>query len=137
VSPEKSRRLIEISPDIFRGNCSKLPFPMFGFECGDGWFELLKDLIEEIKGILEKMGSFMAIDLDDGIPFKVDQVKEKYGTLRFYTNWTTDEIGAAIDRAEDRSGITCDECGKPGKLGKRGGWMATNCKECFDSYNLR
>lgn len=56
------------------------------------------------------------------------QVKEKYGTLRFYINGGTDKQYALIDFAEMMSGTTCEVCGKPGKQSK-GGWVVTRCKE--------
>lgn len=58
----------------------------------------------------------------------VVQVKEKFGTLRFYIQAGTDEHYNYISFAESMSGVTCEECGKPGKrLGR--GWIYTSCKE--------
>ena len=59
------------------------------------------------------------------------QVKEKYGTLRFYIHGGTDEQYALIDFAEGMSGTTCEVCGKPGKQ-SRGGWITTRCNEHRD-----
>ncbi len=59
--------------------------------------------------------------------FRVGQVKEKFGTLRFYCGGTP-----AIDRyvrlAERLSAITCDVCGKSGRLSSNNGWYRTLCK---------
>ena len=123
MSPENARKLIEIYPEMFRYGESCEPFPLFGFECGDGWFDLLKDLITEIKDICIKSES------DD---IKATQIKEKYGTLRFYTNWETDDIEKAIWKAEERSSETCESCGQEGELKTlRGYWCVTNCDDCF------
>lgn len=97
---------------------------MFGFECEDGWFEIIKDL--SIK--LEKL----AKELPEGTenPLRVTTVKEKYGTLSFYTNWCTDAMDEVIEEACDRSGVTCEICGNPGTLQKQDGWWMVRCKEC-------
>jgi hypothetical protein len=60
--------------------------------------------------------------------FAVVQVKEKYGTLRFYCPAT-----AAIDKyvclAERLSSITCENCGKRGTPDESG-WVRTLCDAC-------
>ena len=106
-----------------------------GFGIGDGWFQIIWYLSEKIEAILTR--------LDEGIEtthrtkeskvkpsdaFRVLQVKEKFGTLRYYTNGITDEIGAAVQFAEMSSRVTCEDCGKPGVL--RGNtWLFTACNE--------
>jgi len=55
------------------------------------------------------------------------QVKEKYGTLRFYTAGGDDFTDGLIRMAEAISGITCEECGAPGKL-KGDYWVYTACE---------
>ena len=56
----------------------------------------------------------------------ISQVKEKYGTLRFYVHNSTDRVASLIDFAELMSGCTCEVCGKPGKTGGNG-WIRTLC----------
>lgn len=56
------------------------------------------------------------------------QVKEKFGTLRFYTNYSDEYIDGAISMAEHMSSITCETCGKPGELQGKG-WLYTACEE--------
>jgi len=54
------------------------------------------------------------------------QVKEKFGTLRFYYNGG-DEVVDGIERmAESMSAVTCEDCGAPGKC-RTGGWIRTLC----------
>ena len=131
MSPENTRALIDIYPELFSELDPRSCMRLFGFECGNGWFELLKDLITEIKAICDRGNLVSCIGLDDepSQP-KVNQVKEKYGALRFYMNWTTDAIEEAIDKAEDRSSVTCERCGVPGELRKLGGyWYVTYCDD--------
>lgn len=60
--------------------------------------------------------------------FHVDQVKEKFGTLRFYCGGN-DQIYKYVRLAENLSGRACEICGKNGKCGQVGGWYTTRCKE--------
>jgi len=58
----------------------------------------------------------------------LDQVKEKFGTLRFYYTGGDEYISGLVSMAESMSGVTCEECGKPGTQ-TSGGWIKTVCKE--------
>jgi hypothetical protein len=58
------------------------------------------------------------------------QVKEKYGTLRFYMSASTDEINDLISDAEALSSQTCYVCGDNGKM--RGEtWYEVKCDKCY------
>ena len=83
---------------------------------GKGWASLV-DMV------------FDALDKSTA-PIKVVQVKEKYGTLRVYTDYSgIPSIDDAIEEAERLSHITCEACGKEGTL-REGGWWQTLCDEC-------
>jgi len=56
------------------------------------------------------------------------QVKEKYGTLRFYYNGGDDYISGLVDMAVSVSSIMCEECGDLGRV-RDGGWIRTLCDE--------
>lgn len=58
--------------------------------------------------------------------FAVEQVKEKFGTLQFYSssNGTIDKL---IALAKKLSAMTCEECGEAGTLGQSHGWYSTRC----------
>jgi hypothetical protein len=58
------------------------------------------------------------------------QVKEKFGTLRFYYNGGDDYCDGVIHMAESMTGCTCEECGKPGRS-NTSGWIKVRCLECF------
>jgi hypothetical protein len=56
------------------------------------------------------------------------QIKEKFGTLRFYY-WGGDDYCRGVESmAESMSAVTCEVCGSPGKL-RNGGWIQTLCDE--------
>jgi len=70
--------------------------------------------------------------------FYVSQVKEKYGTLRFYCGIASDAIYSFIDEAEVASVETCEACGKSSKeendrkknTPETGGWVYNECTKC-------
>ena len=56
----------------------------------------------------------------------IDQVKEKFGGLRFYVGSCPEWVQRIIDTAENASYETCEVCGKPGEP-RPGGWVTTRC----------
>jgi hypothetical protein len=59
----------------------------------------------------------------------LDQVKEKFGTLRFYYTGGDEYISGMVTMAEAMSGVICESCGNPGKQ-TSGGWIKTICQPC-------
>ena len=110
----------------------------FGFECDDGWFDIIWQLCESLEKENKRMidelepNDKTKLLLQKGEPalFRVVQVKEKFGTLRFYTDLSSDGMEKLIRKAEKKSCITCEVCGKPGVLMARGYWYKTLCTEC-------
>lgn len=62
-------------------------------------------------------------------PTRASQVKEKFGTLRFYTSGHDDYVDGAIAVAEAMSAITCERCGAPGVINEKG-WLRCLCPRC-------
>jgi hypothetical protein len=54
------------------------------------------------------------------------QVKEKFGTLRFYYSGGDDIVRGIERMAEGMSAVMCEKCGAPGKS-RSGGWIQTLC----------
>jgi len=52
----------------------KYPYPMFGIEVGDGWYNLLYKLFEKIQKAIKQGSPF----------YGFTQIKEKWGLLRIY-----------------------------------------------------
>lgn len=81
---------------------------------GAGWAPLVNrvfDKLETIKGNV-----------------KIIQVKEKYGGLRIYTDYSNEELDEVIYDAEHESLEICEQCGQPGKLRGKS-WYYTSCDE--------
>lgn len=98
------------------------PFELFNIECGKGWECLYKPLFEYI----ENYNKFKAEDEH----IIVTQVKEKFGGLRFYVNFHTEELMEMINRAENESYLICETCGSRENVGRKGGWIETICYDC-------
>jgi hypothetical protein len=96
----------------------------WGFECGDGWFQILNQLMGNIQHHIDWQNRKGEV-----VPqVTLDQVKEKFGTLRFYYTGGDDHIRGMVTMAESMSSVTCETCGNPG-TSTSGGWIKTVCKE--------
>lgn len=123
------------------------------FECDDGWYNILDTLCGLISSDVKRARTTLewCRNKNDGIieaeetlkqalenlPI-IQQVKEKFGGLRFYTDRETKEVGAFIRFAEEIAEITCEQCGAPGEK-RNTGWIKVRCdkhqreKELADS----
>jgi hypothetical protein len=106
----------------------------WGFECGDGWYNILDQLCGNIQSHIDWSIKNNAWDVEKDsknirsiVPQVVAaQVKEKFGSLRFYYDGGDDYIRGLSVMAESMSMVTCETCGAPGKTRGRG-WMYTAC----------
>ena len=123
---ELDKQLVEKYPLLYRNRYAPMTETAmcWGFSHGDGWYNIIDKLCDNIQSHIdwynrdgEKVPQLVAV-----------QVKEKFGTLRFYTNPTTDYFRGLIAMAEAMSEVTCEVCGTPGKR-RGGGWIKTLCDE--------
>ena len=88
----------------------------------DGWRKAFgEQLCEELKAELVKAGA-----LDD---YRIVQIKEKFGTLRWYDNGNTEAGYKIISKYEALSARTCICCGKPATRIATG-WISPYCDDC-------
>lgn len=92
----------------------------WGIETGSGWYDIIDDLCKQIQEYIDESGCEQVI---------ATQVKEKFGTLRFYFYGGDDTVDRMVLDAERKSYITCEECGKPGTSNDRG-WIRVRCGDC-------
>lgn len=126
----------------------------WGFECGDGWYNLIDVLCSKLYshylqandryqhllevGVGNTLYGTKVVtqeELDEAkekmeherghVPI-ASQVKEKFGGLRFYVQGAIDEHYHYISFAESMSYHTCEVCGAPGKRWTDG-WHKTLC----------
>lgn len=130
---ELDQKLCEKYPLMINRNGAVTETAMcWGFECGDGWYNILNLLMSNIQHHIDWNNQ----NFEKGytqykqVPqVTLDQVKEKFGTLRFYYTGGDDYIRGLVSMAESMSAITCETCGNPGEQ-TRGGWIKTTCKPC-------
>ena len=157
---ELDELLCEKYPKIFRDRNAPMnqTCMCWGFDCGDGWFNIIDALCDNIQSHIDGIERFRVStikwneNLNDPdfewsayyasefvereerpVPELLDQVvavqvKEKFGTLRFYYNGGDDYIDGLVSMAESMSAVTCEVCGNPGSS-TTGGWIRTLCEE--------
>ncbi len=138
MSPELDSKLCEKYPKIFRDRHADMHTTAmcWGFDCDDGWFNILDVLCARIQSHIDQTNERRVNLLKNNpwnhkIPNEVQQVvavqiKEKFGGLRFYTNGEDDVVSALISMAESMSYRTCETCGSPGRS-RNSGWIRTLC----------
>jgi len=95
----------------------------FGIETGNGWYNLLNKLCEDI----------MKTNPDPN--FRFIQIKEKYGGLRAYPlGAASEEVWNIIDAAEKRSYIVCETCGATPSKQYDAGWIYNMCDDCWRKF---
>lgn len=118
------KQLCEKYPKIFADRYKPMTETAmcWGIDVGDGWYQIIDSLCGQIQHHIdwqnrntEKVAQVIA-----------DQVKEKFGGLRFYYHGGDDYISGLVSMAESWAANTCETCGNVGKLRNRG-WMYTAC----------
>lgn len=100
----------------------------WGFDCGDGWFNILDRLLYSIQHYTtrkNRRGQFV-------VPVTLDQVKEKLGTLSFYYTGGDEVIAGMVMLAGSMSSVTCEHCGSAGRMEIKSGWITTLCEKHRD-----
>ena len=127
MKSELEDTIIKACPNLYRGVSLPLRecLMAFGMECGDGWYELIFELSKSLEKLI------LELPEKEREHYYAMQVKEKFGSLRFYVSYGTDEMFTLIDEAETRSESICEVCGKPGIMRKDYGWIYTSCEACL------
>jgi hypothetical protein len=125
---ELQQKLYDKYPKIFRQKDldMKSTCMCWGIEVGDGWYQLIDSLCSTIQNQCD----------NSGVQTEALQVKEKFGTLRFYITCWDDYIYGAIDMAEKMSSHICENCGAVGKI-RGASWLVTLCDKCEEQKNDR
>ncbi len=111
----------------------------WGLECGNGWY----DLIDKLCGQLQ-----FNTDNNNYPQVEAVQVKEKYGSLRFYYNailTNKDDkylerkygfIAGLVSFAEYYSEFICEHCGSTENITQTKGWISTLCEKCMNKEKI-
>jgi hypothetical protein len=108
-----------------------------------GNFDLFEDSMKDLTNLEYKekrLGEIVAGDFRQ-VPESIaqvtlDQVKEKFVTLRFYYTGGDDYISGMVSLAESMTAVTCESCGNPGKS-RDGGWIHTYCTPCEEAREAK
>lgn len=128
----------------------------WGLDVGDGWFNIIYNLSLCIQNTLENADNNAIyqyktkakLPYDTKLPLSIledlhvgkravvaEQVKEKYGSLRFYfltenlSEQDDAHIHGLVDMAECMSSTTCELCGDKGECSGNG-WLSVRCISC-------
>jgi hypothetical protein len=110
------KRMHEKFPTMFAN-------PYGGFAVGEGWWPIVEALCTNIQHHIDWKNK-NAVNV---APVTVDQIKEKFGGLRFYYEGGDDVVDGMVRMAEVWAELSCEECGKPGNRNSNGGWIKTLC----------
>ena len=134
MSPELDQHIREKYPKIFSQRCE--------MSVGDGWYDIIDMLCANIQNYIDNVADRRkwAIKWNDEVndpnydwsdkasfikreervvpelieQVVVTQIKEKFGTLRFYYDGGDEYIRGLEDMAESMTARTCEDCGSPG-----------------------
>jgi hypothetical protein len=135
--------MLELFPIIYQdlGGDPRHTCMSWGFDCPPTWNNILYELSVAIQAQLKFLPPDIASE------FRAEQVKEKYGTLRFYHSCIqgSDELCTTVETeierlvvvAEDATETTCSDCGKQGKLRNDIGWVTTLCDLHYEERKHR
>ncbi len=130
MNKQLTEKIFQHCPLIYRSNRdgSNTLVNRYGFECGDGWFELISNFSNQAEAKVKEMKEEGVEEIK--LPL-VLQVKEKFGGLRIYMDDTYGMMNALIDSALKEAARTCELCGQSGiRRESKTGWWMTLCDEC-------
>jgi hypothetical protein len=132
------RSLVERWPDWFAAEGAPWDTLMhLGFQHGNAWFGLVYQLCEQLEPLVQELNRSLQ---PSGERFRVLEVKQKMGALRFCVNHHTEAIDAAIEAARLRSLQICEVCCRlirTVELRNHNGWLVTLCADCESQYRRR
>jgi hypothetical protein len=125
--------LVATYPSLFPKDVEGHPIdPCCGIECSTGWENLVLNLCGAIVSY-QKSCRYVKTHPPTVC---INQIKEKFGSLRFYISGGDRHIRGMIDFAEFLSLRTCQITGKSGVLCRKGSWYQTLSldKQCEFGY---
>lgn len=143
MDDSKFQQLVQDHPDLFE-KCGDEYFAI-----GNGWYNIVRILCGymsydvnqaryrlnyALKNPEAKMPPIAELEATLAKAIKdlpvIEQVKEKFGSLRFYVSNSTPRFDNYIGFAEAMSSVTCEECGAPGES-RNDGWIKVLCDKHY------
>jgi len=133
VMSDNIKKLAEKHPLVF-ANMSETAYS----DIPDGWMNLVDELCSKLTPLLVESYAKYPLNEDEYmIGITIDQIKEKFGGLRFYCSFLTedsdlwDKATVIIDEYEKKSYDICQITGKHGTLRSKQMPIVTLCDEEF------
>jgi hypothetical protein len=112
-----SKRMEETFPKMFENKYG-------GFAVGKGWYPILEALCANIQSHIDWRNR----ETETVPQVVVEQIKEKFGGLRFYYQGGDEQVHGMVRMAEAWAENCCEECCAPG-IRRNGGWIRTLCDQ--------
>jgi hypothetical protein len=113
------------------GEGNTLP-PICGNDCPTGWHTIVDKLCQCIHDYITL--NFQTKSNPDGSyekiyppAVKIDQIKSKFGGLRFYFSGGDDRVRGMVALAEQLCSSLCENTGEPARKFEKNGWHYTLC----------
>lgn len=119
MKKELEQKLYDDFPRIFEKQIE--------IQCEDGWFNLIHDTCEKLQRERD-------IVFDAEQPVAI-QIKEKFGTLRFYFLGGTVRCLDITQEADNLSSRICEKCGASPAFLTGNHWLRTLCEEHGKDYD--
>jgi hypothetical protein len=115
---EFHKQMLEKYPKIFSKQFG-------GFAVGEGWYPIIESLCENIQTHTDWQNKNRETrPIVEQVV--VVQIKEKFGSLRFYYQGGDEAVAGMVRMAESWAIHSCEVCGDVGTR-RRGGWVSTLC----------
>lgn len=129
MSPENTSKLLAAYPLLYRELRER------GFECEDGWFDLVWQVSADIESAAQIDGTQKTAEAWPS----VGVLKQKFGTLRVqFQSRVSESIETVTAKAYEQSMMTCELCGEPAQPIDRThrpcGAIETLCENCRTTH---
>lgn len=124
MNHKNTKYLLKKYPKLFAQY--KLPLTQtamcWGLQCGDGWFWLINLLCSQLQ---------FDIDINKQPQIEFTTIKEKFGTLRMYTQGASEREEGMIDLICFMSSYVCENCGSTDDIKQtKGNYIQSLCTKC-------
>ena len=146
----KAEKIFEKYPKLFAQR--HLPITQscmgWGLSHGEGWNGIIETLCDQIETHLKNLEDQGWVILSFGeepetpetkhiYQVEFSQIKSKFGSLRVYYDGGDETVSELVEKAEEASMRTCEQCGDPANLERLGHWLETMCQPCKDEFQNR
>ena len=134
---KENKRLVERYPFL-------LPRNRFTDEPSDDYDYTYTELDAMPDGWIIAFGEMMCEEIREALlendllnSFRIDQLKEKYGSMRLYHHGGNRKADDIINKYSILSENICSCCGRPDSGSTKSGWIYPVCEECWNENQQR